>query len=214
MSWRSLALAAGMTVFGCQAGFAASIDFEGTTFGCFGTGCSPGSVTATEGGLTFTGVDPFVASIDPYSADFETINLAAFAVDRSIAYNYAGTPFTLRVLFALPSTYDAGLFPADITGTVNGNGNGTITVHFDDAPFLFTFADADGSGAFELIIINDPQLQRNGSSADVLGRLQNVSYTANMSLPVSTVVPEPTTVCLVGAGLIVALCGARRRRRS
>jgi len=215
MSGRFLLLTVLMTALGSQAANAAPIiNFEGSTSGCFGAACGSFTSPATHVGLTFTGVDPFVASVDANTADFEVVNLAAFAVNRSIENHYTGTAFTLRVLFSLPNSLDAGFFPADITGTISGNGNGTINVHFDDAPFVFSFSDADGTGTFELVIVNDPQLQKGTASADALGRLQNVNYTLNSQLPAPTPVPEPASMVLMGASLIVALRRSNRRRRS
>lgn len=190
---------------------ATPIEVSGITSGCFGSACVPGWTDNDPlFGLTFTGVDPFDAWTDA-AGDASGILLGTLSRGNvNVSSSLSALPFTLQVVFDLPSAVGDGLFTALIAGTAPGGG-GPLSVNFDNAWHLITYGDALGGGSFEFAVSGDPSVNKN-ASAPIYGTIRNASYTPSLEQDETTSsVPEPASMLLFGAGMLLA---ARRMRRA
>jgi PEP-CTERM motif-containing protein len=125
------------------------------------------------------------------------------------------TDFTLRITFTDPTVSGSPqLFAADIYGTIDRSGNSinigngsTLTINFDNTVQHLTYTNLDGSGAFDLSV-NDPAGYTSASSfgdtRTVTGQIANLTFIPSGASPTTNgTVPEPSTLLLVGVGLIV-----------
>jgi len=135
-------------------------------------------------------------------------NLGSFTLANTTT-TYNGNTFNLRVTFTAPAGITGGnpaTFTASLTGSVTSGtpgGTGGVFVDFNNTPMNFTFSNAEASGSFTLMV-NDVSINP-GRTASITGNIIG-SQTA--------VIPEPTTMLLLGTGLAGVASRVRKRRKS
>ena len=194
----------GMTMLVAAAPASAQVRFSGSSLGCFGLDCTPGT-SAKTGFLNFTGM-----SFDEQTRNDGHVQfmLGYFSWDAFIGETYIDSPFTLFLAFTNPT----GIYPDPvyygnaegvyIRGKLNGAWTATSSLQLTFEPnqreYAFTGGDPDRPGEFTLTLNN---MNINPDNRHIIGTVTN-----------ATVTPEPMSMILMGSGL-AGLAAARRRRK-
>jgi hypothetical protein len=206
---------------GQQAARADEVSIAGFTNGCFGAACVPPTTSAQQtasifalvyNNSTFNGTTAGgflgIGNTGQLPGTQNVDNLGSFTLGSGLA-NYNGQQFTLRVTFTLPPTAGGGTFAAMLTGSAISDGSGGVLIDFNNTPQLFTFSFVNGSGVTQtgsfLFSVNDVSVIGGGTIA-LTGQISGAAQR-----PAAT--PEPTTILLLGTGLVGAVGRLRRRRK-
>lgn len=191
----------------------AQITFAGNTFGCFYSGATaPVDCTglmSQVGNLTYNGSTFSVTSntadgllsIGRSPASPNVNNLGSFNLHDG-NYNYTGQEFALFVNFTQPAGVAGNnLYTAMITGNLTNATSGNVFVSFASTAHTFTFADGTTLSDFVVdpISINDDANSTAGATIGVSGH----GYAT---------VPEPSSLALLGTGLVGIVPLFRKRR--
>lgn len=162
---------------------------SGTTRGCFGTGCTPGTSLATFGGLTFNGgtfntTNGFVGGL--------TNNFGSFTLSAN--GNYTGT-FRLFFDFLTPGTSVGNpIFGAAVEGVVTTTTDGVGITWFTP-----TQTAVLSNGIEATVTVNNVSVNQLDLTQPISGRV--------------TATPEPASLVLMATGLVGVYGAARRRRK-
>src|SRR6266516_1513015 len=126
-------------------------EIQGSTQGCFATGCGAFVDVATDAtyGLTFTGVASFDAFTDS-SGSATGMNLGTFSRDNeNVPDSTPPLDFSLAVTFTRPAGTAGN--PSTLLAIIqakNSGGGGPLAIDFDNTWQLVTFSNGSGTGSF------------------------------------------------------------------
>lgn len=202
---------------------AQSLEFKGTTTGCFAGGaislpmCNTTTSLAMDNYLLFVG-----GSFDQWSSDgpvgYTGIGSDPTAPGSNFGYmslgglpaDYTDNVFKLAINFTAPANVSPdAVFEAVLFGNVSWYDDGGVLISFG-SPATFTFDGPDYTGTFDLWI--DDLAVQPGTILDP----QPVAITGFIESRITgnvTATPEPGTIALMATGLVGLIPVVRMRRK-
>jgi hypothetical protein len=163
-----------------------------------------GGTTAsnTPTGITFT-TGSFNGMTSGGFAGFSNLGLYGLTCTSC---TFANVPVDFQITFTVPAgiSGNPSTFVANLFGNVNSNNQGGADIVFATPTQNYTFTDSSGSGSFSFTV-NNVSINPSGTTA-VSGFVSGGSFTP---------VPEPSSMLLLGAGLLLTpFLGLKRLCRS
>jgi PEP-CTERM motif len=127
-------------------------------------------------------------------------NLGSYSLS-STPGSYSGT-VSLVVTFSLPTGIVGGgtsTFTATLVGNVSTNSTGGVDITFSNPTQTFTFSNSNGSGSFTFTV--NPVSVNPGGTTAVSGYVTGGVFTP---------APEPSSILLLGVGLLAASLALKR----
>lgn len=200
--------------------FADPVTFNtGFTLGCFTTGSScSGTTPATwnpsgsGNTVTFTGSQ----TNDQTTSGPYAFQLGTFAWDGSAINIGTSENFFATVIFTAPTGINGGqdaTFSADITGTVHSFSADTLLFNFANnsgSPLTLNFTSGGTTGSFQFYV-DDVSLTATCWFDCATGNVAWDGHIVNASQTTTAQTPEPSSMVLLGSGLL-SLAGALRRK--
>ncbi len=171
---------------------------SGNTFYQATTGTSPGSGAAQGHNLTSDGINPTFTTLGTFQTT-DTFTLNGFEYKT---FENNGSDVTFGNLFwrIYPTGSPSGSFNQIQDNTNPGSGNNTWTINNAGINLLSGLSP----GTYTLNIYTESYTNGTNTAGNIFG------FTSNSPTATFTVVPEPSTCLLLGAGLTTLLF--RRRR--
>lgn len=213
------AAVAGAMLTASGAGAQNAVQFTGSTMGCFYTSMATPTncdgMSSSFGNLTYTGSTfdaqsnaadgLFTLGAAPHAPNVN--NLGSFSLHDGM-YNYTGQQFALFVNFTNPTGVSGNsVYTAMLTGNLSNATSGNVFVDFDNTGHTFTFANGSSLNNF---VVNDLSLndQTGTTGVGVSVSVTGQGYAHNNMM----VTPEPSSMALIGTGLVGLIPMIRRKR--
>src|SRR5258706_1955595 len=176
---RAVLMLVSLTALARPASASSITEIQGSTQGCFGSGCGlfEDSTTDSTYGLTFVGASSFDVLTDASGAP---VSFALGTFSRGNVNVPDSTPaldFSLGVTFSLPLGVagDRSTSLQAIIQGVNNGGGGPFNIDFTNTWQLLTYSNGSGTGSFEFAVFDVPDVNKNGE-ADIIGAVRNATF--------------------------------------